>query len=88
MPAIHSPPVKEAQFHTLSFSSILSRDEDQVASLLSACENDGFFYLDLRDWESGKILRQLDVTGNIMKRWFIEPLEVKLKTETATHAHG
>ncbi|KAI1840868.1 hypothetical protein JX265_009777 [Neoarthrinium moseri] len=88
MTSVHSSPLKEAQFHTLNLSSLLSRDEDELASLLAACENDGFFYLDLRNWESGKILRQLDVTGQIMKRWFTEPLEQKLKTETATHAHG
>ncbi|KAK8129188.1 hypothetical protein PG999_001568 [Apiospora kogelbergensis] len=80
--------MKEAQFYTLNFSSLLSKEEKELASLLSACENDGFFYLDLRDWESGKILQQLDVTEQIMKHWFTLPLDYKMKTETATHAHG
>jgi len=80
--------IQEAQFHTLNFQSLLSGDDHELTLLLSACENDGFFFLDLRDWESGKILQHLDVTTQIMKKWFTLPVEEKMKTETHTFAHG
>ncbi|KAG8165695.1 hypothetical protein KVR01_004247 [Diaporthe batatas] len=88
MGSIEPSRAKEAQFHTLHFSSLLSGDEDEFARLLSACENDGFFYLDLRDWESGRILQQLHSTDQVLKPWFAGPLENKLKTETVTQNHG
>ena len=56
--------------------------------MLSACEDHGFFYLDLRDWESGKVLLKLEETWRIMKPWFDQPLAEKLKTETISNAHG
>lgn len=88
MSPIESLRAKEAQFHTLHFPSLLLGSKDEFARLLDACENDGFFYLDLRDWESGRILQQLEPTGQIMKHWFAGPLEDKFKTETVGQNHG
>jgi isopenicillin N synthase-like dioxygenase len=79
---------EEADLHVLNFCSLQSGDESELAKLLSACEQHGFFYLDLRDWESGEILHSLEETWNIMKRWFDQPLQEKLKTETISDAHG
>ncbi|RGP61347.1 hypothetical protein FLONG3_10581 [Fusarium longipes] len=83
-----SPGPQEANLHVLSFSSLLNGDKSELANLLSACEDHGFFYLDLRDEESGKILQQLEATWEIMKPWFSQPLEEKLKTKTISDAHG
>lgn len=79
---------EEANLHVLSFSSLLNGDKSELANLLSACEDDGFFYLDLRDWESGRMLQTLEATWRIIKQWFDQPLGEKLKTKTISDAHG
>jgi isopenicillin N synthase-like dioxygenase len=79
---------EQANLHTLNFCSLLNGDVAGRANLLSACEDYGFFYLDLRDWESGKMLKALEATWVIMKQWFGQPLEEKMKTETISDAHG
>ena len=83
-----NPGPEEANLRVLSFSSLLNGDKSELANLLSACEEHGFFYLDLRDWESGRMLQQLEATWRIMKQWFDQPLGEKLKTETISDAHG
>ncbi|KPM44140.1 hypothetical protein AK830_g2475 [Neonectria ditissima] len=83
-----SPAPEQAQLHVLSFASLLKGDPNEAANLLSACENDGFFYLDIRDWESGAMLKDLEEAGRVTKEWFKQPLEQKLKTETLSDAHG
>lgn len=83
-----NPALDQANLHILNFSSLLNGDKSELAKLLSACENYGFFYLDLRDWESGTMLQSLEATWRIMKQWFNKPLEEKLKTETISDAHG
>lgn len=79
---------EEADLHVLNFYSLQRGDEREKANLLAACEEHGFFYLDLRDWESGEILDNLEEIWNIMKKWFHQPLQEKLKTETISDAHG
>ncbi|KAI3319052.1 hypothetical protein HD806DRAFT_301268 [Xylariaceae sp. AK1471] len=88
--AIHDtePAPEQAQLHTLKFSSLLTRDRDELANLLAACEKDGFFYLDMRDWELGAMLHNLQAASGIMKQWFDQPLERKLETETLSDSHG
>ncbi|KAJ6437218.1 multidrug resistance protein fnx1 [Purpureocillium lavendulum] len=83
-----TPIPEEANLHVLSFTSLLDRDKEELANLVSACEVYGFFYLDVRDWESGRILQELDATWRVMKPWFDQPLEDKLGTETISDAHG
>ncbi|EEU34671.1 uncharacterized protein NECHADRAFT_44650 [Fusarium vanettenii 77-13-4] len=82
------PGPEEANLHVLSFSRLLNGDKSELANLLSACEHHGFFYLDLRDWESGRMLQSLEASWRIMKPWFDQPLVDKLKTETISDAHG
>ncbi|KIL87875.1 2og-fe oxygenase family protein [Fusarium avenaceum] len=79
---------EEADLHVLNFCSLQRGDDSEKANLLAACEEHGFFYLDLRDWEFGEILDNLEEIWNIMKKWFDQPLQEKLKTETISDAHG
>lgn len=79
---------EQANLHTLNFTSLLSGDATEQANLLSACEDHGFFYLDLRNWDSGNMLRTLEDAWVVMKQWFDQPLEEKMKTETISDAHG
>ncbi|KAF4876510.1 2-oxoglutarate-dependent dioxygenase gloE [Colletotrichum siamense] len=91
MPAVtldNNSGLEQANLHTLNFRSLVNKDEKSLSTLLSACENHGFFYLDLRDWESGSMLKNYESAGRIMKQWFNQPLEEKLRTETISDAHG
>ncbi|KAI8308107.1 hypothetical protein K4K61_002919 [Colletotrichum sp. SAR11_59] len=91
MPAVtldNNSGLEQANLHTLNFRSLVNKDENSLSTLLSACENHGFFYLDLRDWESGSMLKNYESAGQIMKQWFNQPLEEKLRTETISDAHG
>ncbi|KAK1855165.1 2og-fe oxygenase family protein [Colletotrichum chrysophilum] len=91
MPAVtldNNSGLEQANLHTLNFRSLVNKDEKSLSTLLSACENHGFFYLDLRDWESGSMLKNYESSGQIMKQWFNQPLEEKLRTETISDAHG
>lgn len=81
-------PSPVATLTILSFAKLLARDHVELAKLLSSCEDSGFFYLDLRDWEAGELIRKFDTTNSIMKGWFEQSDEEKLKTETLSDAHG
>ena len=77
-----------AKLRTIPFSALFKRDEKELVNLLQACEQEGFFYLDLCDNGSRKMLGDLGEISGIMKDWFAQPLESKLKTETVSNVHG
>ncbi|KAK2603584.1 hypothetical protein QQS21_004264 [Conoideocrella luteorostrata] len=78
----------EATLQVLNFQSLLTGDKTEQAKLLSACEDLGFFYLDLRSWEAGSMLQKIDDLWQVMVPWFEQPLDEKSKTETISDAHG
>ena len=55
---------------------------------MKACEDQGFFYLDLHNWESGKILGDLDIASRLMRLWFEKPLEEKMENRTNEVTNG
>jgi isopenicillin N synthase-like dioxygenase len=78
-----------AQIDTITFSKLLDRDPQQTNKLVSACENVGFFYLDISDVHSATMLRNLDALNLIMKDWFAQPASVKRKELAVSMAsHG
>lgn len=80
--------LEEANLHTLNFVSLLNKDEKSLSTLLSVCDNYGFFYLDLRNYDSGTMLKNYETAGQVVKKWVNQPLEEKLKTETISDSHG
>ena len=80
--------VNTADLYTVKFDNLFDRDEQELEILLKACERDGFFYLDLQGSGSGKLWKDLDRVSEITKRWFSQPVQVKLKTPTVSLAHG
>ncbi|RSL43067.1 hypothetical protein CEP53_011883 [Fusarium sp. AF-6] len=80
--------VNTADLYTVKFDNLFDGDEQELTTLLKACESDGFFYLDLQGSGSGKLWKDLDRVGEIAKRWFAQPAEVKLETPTVSLAHG
>lgn len=79
---------EQAHLHTLKFTDVAKGDANALNTLVDACEKDGFFYLDLRGWESNQMLESLQNAADLMKEWFKQPLEKKLATETLSDAHG
>ncbi|KAE8343796.1 hypothetical protein BDV24DRAFT_149381 [Aspergillus arachidicola] len=50
--------------------------------------DDGFFYLDLRDWKDGQLVNSLNACNGIVEEWFKKSKEEKAKTVTLSDAHG
>jgi len=56
---------------------------------MSACENVGFFYLDISDQYSVMMLENLDGVYSAMRDWFAQPESVKRKQLAISMAsHG
>jgi isopenicillin N synthase-like dioxygenase len=68
-----------ANLDTITFSKLLDRNPEQVSKLLSACENVGFFYLDISDQYSATMLENLEGVNSAMREWFAQPESVKRK---------
>lgn len=79
---------QSAELHTITFSKLLDQDDAELAKMISACQTDGFFYLNLLDKGSDKMFKDLDNLTQIMKDWFAQPADSKLQTETVSNAHG
>lgn len=78
-----------AQLDTIVFTKLLDRDPEQVRKLMSACENVGFFYLDISDHYSASMLNNLENLNAVMRKWFAQP-EAKKRKELAISmaSHG
>ena len=85
MPSLYSGPVKAdkaytcAQLRTLSFDKLVDRDPQELAKLLAAGVEDGFFYLDLTKAESQGLYEDYQDVLAFMKESFDHPVEQKLK---------
>ncbi|KAL8704840.1 MAG: hypothetical protein Q9201_002035 [Fulgogasparrea decipioides] len=78
-----------ANLHTVNFSRLIDQDSNELAKMISACERDGFFYLNLLEKGSEKFLSDLDALDRLVKGWFKQPLESKKEqTATVSNAHG
>ncbi|KAK2009851.1 Clavaminate synthase-like protein [Colletotrichum eremochloae] len=89
MPGLTHPTTAPlAQLRTIKFSSLLDRDPAELTKLIRACEEVGFFYLDLTSPCDEKMLRNLEDLSALMKGWFMHSLEKKLQTRTASNSHG
>jgi isopenicillin N synthase-like dioxygenase len=78
-----------AKLDTITFSKLLDRNPGQISKLISACENVGFFYLDISDQYSATMLRNLEGVNSAMREWFAQPDAVKRKELAISMAsHG
>jgi isopenicillin N synthase-like dioxygenase len=74
-----------AQLESVSYSQLLARHPPELSKLLTACQRDGFFYLDLSGQE---MLKDWKTILDLMAAWFAEPIENKMKYWHGTLAHG
>lgn len=80
----HYPPFPEdvptCSLFTISLSKLLARDETETQRLIQACQEIGFFYLDLQDVGStSKILEDVERIFHTAVDLFDQPLEEKMK---------
>ena len=74
---------KVAKLQTVKFAPLLDRDATEPAKLVSACENDGFFYLDLSDRGADRLFQSLEEVSELVKIWIKQPREKKCQTVTS-----
>lgn len=70
-------PINVAELETIDFSRLISQEPPELRRLLSVCQTDGFFYLDLHGLESRRILDDLQSLLTVMKRFFDSSLDQK-----------
>lgn len=70
-------PTKDANLQAVSLAGLLEEDIDSVRDLLSACKENGFFYLDFRHESTSDVLKLVDDLSVIGKSVFKLPLEEK-----------
>ncbi|KAK1715146.1 hypothetical protein BDP67DRAFT_400276 [Colletotrichum lupini] len=84
-----APYAPTANLDTVVFSKVLDRDPATIDKIISACENVGFFYLDISDQYSATMLENLDRLNIVMKDWFDQPTAAKRKELAISMAsHG
>ena len=70
--------VPTAPLLRLSLSSLLNRDPNEISRFIRACEDLGFFYLDLQECELGdKLQAEADELFGVGEELFALPVEVK-----------
>ena len=77
-----------ASLQTLNLSRLRSREAFEVDTLRRACEEDGFFFLDLRSENNGEMLRDWSSIKSLMDAWFARPLGEKMRYYCGTVLHG
>ncbi|KAK6826141.1 hypothetical protein PG987_013635 [Apiospora arundinis] len=85
-PAATSVPV--ASLRTIDFSKLIDRDAMEMTKLILACQEVGFFYLDLSSSGCENLLFNRDVVSGHMEQWFNQDKAEKAKTVTVSNAHG
>ncbi|GLA87653.1 hypothetical protein AtubIFM56815_002079 [Aspergillus tubingensis] len=62
--------VPTADLSTIQFINLFEKEKSELIKLITACEKDGFFYLDLQHGGSEKFWTDLYEIDTITKKWF------------------
>ncbi|KAI1171462.1 Clavaminate synthase-like protein [Nemania sp. FL0916] len=62
---------------TFDFSKLLSHEPEEVERLVRCCQDEGFFYIDLKGIDGRRFLDDQQETLKLMHRFFESPLEAK-----------
>ncbi|KAI4603389.1 hypothetical protein KJ359_006184 [Pestalotiopsis sp. 9143b] len=81
-------PVALAALRTIDFSRLMDRNPVEMTKLILACQDVGFFYLDLNSPGCEGLLSNLQNVTEHMKRWFNQDRITKMKTVTVSNSHG
>lgn len=75
-------PSKQADLKPISLAGLLAGNNDSVTELVSACKQNGFFYLDFRNASTCDTLKHVDELAVIGKSVFNLSLEEKEQYST------
>ncbi|KAJ5117103.1 2OG-Fe(II) oxygenase family oxidoreductase [Penicillium atrosanguineum] len=76
---------KQAELKSISLAGLLEGNIDAVNNLVSACKENGFFYLDFRDDSTCKTLKDVEDLVVVGNKVFKLPLEEKERYSTEKH---
>ena len=77
-----------AKLRTVNYNGLLTRDQSEIQKLLTACQQDGFFFLDLNCQETQGVLSDWKKVLPLVNTWFDKPFEEKMKHHHGTILHG
>lgn len=85
---ITKPPQHLAALEIINFSRLLNNDPQETDKLLFACQTHGFFHLRLEGLDDLHAMDDFDRILGVMKAWFHQPAEKKLKYNIGSDKHG
>jgi len=62
---------------SFDFSKLLSQEPDELERLVKCCQDEGYFYIDLRGIDGRRFLDDQQETLKLMHRFFESPIEAK-----------
>lgn len=83
-----SSQIGAARLEAVNLTRLRRRDDLELSKLFRACQNDGFFYLDLANGSSEQMLHDWKAMLPLMRNWFDRPLADKMKYYCGTVRHG
>ncbi|KAI0966531.1 putative 2OG-Fe(II) oxygenase family oxidoreductase [Xylaria arbuscula] len=80
--------VQVLDLQTIEFDKLVSNEPKEVQKLLKCCQDDGFFYLDLRGIDGRRTLDDKQRLLDLMRRFFGSSLEEKNEIGLPAQKHG
>lgn len=80
--------VPVAELKTIDFEKLLSNEPDEVERLLKCCQDEGFFYLDLRGIDGRRTLDDQQRLLSLMARFFHSSFDEKNEIGLPEQKHG
>jgi hypothetical protein len=77
-----------AHLKSVNLARLRSCAPEEAEKLRTACEDEGFFHLDLRNVDNGRMLRDWASIQSLMRPWFNQHLDEKMKYYCGTVLHG
>jgi isopenicillin N synthase-like dioxygenase len=85
-PDVPPEDVPVANLPSIEVDLLQAHDASEFDRLLKACEVYGFFYLNLENY--GTMLQDWHIVLDLMKDYFDQPLEVKMRDSRNSDTHG
>lgn len=80
--------VRVAELKTIDFGKMLSNEPEELQRLLSCCQDEGFFYLDLRGIDGRRTLDDEQRLLGMMARFFHSSFDEKNEIGLPEQKHG
>jgi len=77
-----------APLETIDFARLATKEPTEVAKLLKSSQTPGFFYLDLQNDATRKILTDLQNVLSVTDKYFVQPHELKMKDYRVSQDRG